>query len=509
MQAAALSQPMNSTTTQSIQPAVHELLAAVIFVFMTGYEAAVALPTTQFLPVLQGDEETRSAPFIAWFQDLSVQGYVEEEFVVSGTANVYSYVNVAIQPDVEVLKANVPYATRILVRRPVSPQRFNGTVFIEVLNATAGWDGDPIWQSTHEYMIRKGAAWVGMSTKPATVDFLRESWGQPPWPPRNASRYAGLSMPEFGQVWDMLSQIGALLKTPKSDDNPLSAFDVQRLIMVGYSQSAAYQVTYANSIHKGAQMPDGTSIYDGYYIAAGGAAAKHITGPTDATPESLTSGNGRNLTRVDAPVIRFQTQTEVVRSYVVRQSEADFPLLRFYEMAGGSHVDSHLNSLGGQALARDLGLPTGFCPTPVNPFNPIRIGFVQSALMEALDRWITSSIPPPASQFMQLAMKNGSTVLARDIDGNAVRGIRPPDIQVPLGTYEESNSGPGFCGLFGGFVPFDDSKLKILYKNHAAYLNRFIQAVENSIQEGFLLRQDGLAQRKFAAQSSIGKELVR
>lgn len=403
------------------------------------------------------------------------------------------------------LKANVPYATRILVRRPVSPGKFNGTVFVEVLNATAGWDGDPIWQSTHEYMIREGAAWVGVSTKPVTVDFLRESWGRPPYPARNTSRYADLSMPEFGQVWDMLSQTGALLKTPTSKDNPLSAFDVQRLIMVGYSQSVAYQVTYANSIHDRAQMSDGKPIYDGYYVAAGGG-AKHITGRTDTTPESLPPGDARNLIRVGVPVIRFQNQNEVIGAYVVRQWEVDFPLVRFYEMAGGSHVDAHLNFVGGQALGRDLGLPPSFCPTPENPYNPIRIGYVQSALMEALDQWIASNTPPPASRFMQLGRENfRNIVLVQDADGNAVGGIRPPDIQVPLGTYEGRNSGPGFCGLYGGFKPFDDTKLKMLYKNHDAYVSRFTKAVADAMQEGFLLPEDAQTQRDSAAQSSIAK----
>ena len=493
--------------TQQIQQTFRQqmLLVATFLIFIPAHVLATGLPTTQLLPVVQGDEETRSTPFIAWFEDLSVQGYTEEEYVASGSANVYSYAGSEMQPDIEVQKANLPYATRLLVRRPANPETFNGTVFVEVLNATAGWDGDPIWQSTHEYIIRQGATWVGVSTKPVSVDFLRDAWGRPPWPKRNASRYADLSMPEFGQVWDMMSQVGALLKTPASKDNPLGAFDVQRLIMVGYSQSAAYQVTYANSIHDSARMPDGKPIYDGYYIAAGGGSSKHITGPTDTSPESLPPGDSRNLTRASVPVIRYQNQTEVIRSYVVRQWEADFPLLRFYELVGGSHVDSHLNTVGGKALGRDLGLPPSFCPSPENPYNPIRIGYVQSALMEALDRWIAIGASPPASRFLQLSWENREISLAKDADGNVLGGIRPPDIQVPLGTYSGSNSGPGFCGLYGGFTAFDEEKLNTLYETHDAYVQRFKQTVEDSMQEGFLLLQDAQSQNELAIKSSIGK----
>lgn len=102
--------------------------------------SAISLPTTQLLPVVPGDPETRSTPFIAWFQDLSLAGYVEEEYSVTGLADIYGYVDDAAQsPEVEVIETDTPYTTRILVRRPEQPERFNGTVFLEVLNATAGW----------------------------------------------------------------------------------------------------------------------------------------------------------------------------------------------------------------------------------------------------------------------------------------------------------------------------------------------------------------------------------
>lgn len=465
------------------------------------------LPGTELLPILEGDEETRSTPFIAWFEDLGVDGYVEEEYLVSGGANIYAYIDdVAQRPEVEIVEQDVPYTTRMLIRRPVDPARFNGTVLVEVLNATAGWDGDPIWQSTSEYIIRSGAIWIGLSTKPVTVNFLRDSWGRAPWPTRNAERYESLAMPEFGQVWDILSQTGALLKTADSADNPLEDFGVQRLLMVGYSQSAAFQVTYINSFHEDARMPDGTAVYDGYYVSGGGARAKDVRAVTPQT-ENLPLGDARNFIQATAPVVRFQTQTEVVNfpSYPARQQDMDYPLLRTYEMAGGSHVDSHLGFVGGQALVRDLGLPPSFCPTPVFDYNPIRIGYVQSALLQVLDDWAAYGATPPASRFLSLVTENDAISLARDADGNAIGGVRPPDIQVPLGTYLESNEGPGFCGLFGGFVPFDEPTIRERYRNHGGYINRYTRAINNSVTERFLLREDARTLRTDAAGSSIGK----
>jgi hypothetical protein len=455
--------------------------------------------TTTRLEIVPGPVETRSTPFLAWYQDLSQVGYVEEEYLVSGKANIYEYIdNVAQRPEVGVATPDVPYVTRILVRRPIHPAHFNGTVFVDVLNATAGWDGDAIWYGTYEYIVRSGGAWVGVSTKPVTVNFLRDRWGRAPWPTRNADRYASLSMPAFGQVWDMMTQVGELVKSGGNPHNPFQGFDVERLIMVGYSQSASYQVTYANSFHERSRMSNGRPVYDGYYISAGGARAKDVTGASAAT-ENLPAGDLRNLIQVDAPVIRFQTQTEVVNfpSYTVRQSEPQYPWLRTYETAGGSHVDVWRDVEGGKALTRDLGLPASFCPAPANPINPLRTGYYESAAMENLIRWLSSGVEPPPSRFMELTTTStGAVALARDADGNVIGGVRPPDLRTPVGTYLESNSGPGFCGLYGGFSAFSEARLKQLYPQHGAYVSRFVQGVGDAVRERYLLQADAAQLRQ-------------
>src|SRR6266849_648735 len=60
--------------------------------------------------------------------DLEKLGYIEEEFFVSGTANVYDW---NADGSLIVRTANAPYTTRILVRRPATPSRFSGTVIVE------------------------------------------------------------------------------------------------------------------------------------------------------------------------------------------------------------------------------------------------------------------------------------------------------------------------------------------------------------------------------------------
>ena len=92
-----------------------------------------------------------------------------------------------------------------------------------------------------------------------------------------------------------------------------------------------------------------------------------------------------------------------------------------------------------------------------------------------------------------------------DADGNAVGGIRAPEIEVPLGTYLPTNSGPGFCFLYGGFDPFSESKLQQRYRNHGSYVSKMVRAVKRSKKEGFLLKEESAALRRMAARSDVGK----
>ena len=500
---------MVSSIYRSVPPAIGAVILALVA--QLGLAAA---PTTTLLPVVPGTPETRSTPFIAWFGDLGKLGYVEEEYLVSGDANVYEYVDDAAEsPDVQVVNPQVPYTTRILVRRPEKPRQFNGTLFLEILNPTAGWDGDPIWNNAFNYIPRSGAAWVGVSSKPVAVDFLRDSWGSPPFALRNNSRYASLSMPFFGQVWDILAQIGTLLKAAGDPNNPMAEFDVRRIILVGYSQSVAYQITFANSFHERTRLPDGSPVVDGYYVAAGGSSAK-IVNLLNAVPgpfgvqEGLALGDARNLLMVNAPVVRFQTQTEVVSpafgfTFTVRQTESDFPLVRTYEMAGGAHVDVATGAVGGVALNRDLGFPPfgAGCGLPINPIN---IGLVQSALLEVTDQWVRGADFPPPSRLFNLDLSTVPAIVVDD-DGNAVGGVRPPTIEVPLGRYVGNNTGGGFCFLFGGFDAFSDAEVASRYGSHGQYVRRVSQEATRAVGERFLLQPDARTLRNDAAQSAIGK----
>src|SRR4029077_14487882 len=112
--------------------------------------------------------------------DLAKLGYVEEEFFVSGAANVYDW---AADGTISVKTPNAPYTTRILVRRPASAARFSGAVIVEPLFPARRWDWSMMWGYSHDYFVEHGDAWIGV-TLPASVAGLQKF---------NPSRYASLS----------------------------------------------------------------------------------------------------------------------------------------------------------------------------------------------------------------------------------------------------------------------------------------------------------------------------
>jgi hypothetical protein len=79
--------------------------------------------------------------------DLAGHGYVEEEFFLRGTANVYDYDPAG---NVIVTRSGAPYENRIIVRRPADRRAFSGTVVVEIMNMTNRWDLDRMWLTSHD-----------------------------------------------------------------------------------------------------------------------------------------------------------------------------------------------------------------------------------------------------------------------------------------------------------------------------------------------------------------------
>ena len=188
--------------------------------------------------VAPGDS-SRNYIFFSSNHDLAGHGYVEEEFFISGTATRYATPN-QTNPDSSstgtVINpgSNNPYKTRVVVRRPSDPAKFNGVVLVEWYNVTNNFDAENIWFFDWENIMRSGYVWVGVSAQRVGVNALKD------WSP---TRYGTLDVTVGNTVNDdslrttCTRRPGRLGSVPVGVD-PLHGLVPTTIIATGESQSA-------------------------------------------------------------------------------------------------------------------------------------------------------------------------------------------------------------------------------------------------------------------------------
>lgn len=414
-------------------------------------------------------------PQLATQADLAGNGYVEEEFFFEGTANRYDTPALATGA---VAASGLPYKSRMLVRRPRDNGQFNGTVVVEWLNVTSGYNLDALWQSSANYFMRQGYAYVGVSAQ--RVGVHQAATGLKAWGP---TRYASLDVTAGGTVtddalsYDVFAQAAKAIAAPKGID-PLNGLAKRRTVLAaGVSQSEGRLVTYFNSIeplHK---------LFDGYYMFLG--------------------VGGKLRTDIDVKMLKINTENDVLllREGTARQDDSD--RLRTWEIAGTSHVSYPSTLVRGPILERDgLATAAAVCDKPtlsrVSPTPVLNAGY------EHLVRWVHDAKLPPTAARIELSTVGAPSTAVRDARGNALGGLRLADVAVPTATNTGVNSGAGFCSLYGSYEAFDAATLKALYPSHAAYVTAVKAAVADNVAAGYVLREDGDATIKAAEASTVG-----
>ncbi|MFQ5512107.1 MAG: alpha/beta hydrolase domain-containing protein [Candidatus Krumholzibacteriia bacterium] len=456
------------------------------------------------------------SPEVRAVADLDPQAaMVEEEYFVSGAATVYTYNDPPVRGEIIPLDPDLPYTTRIIVRRPTDSARFNGTVVIEWWNSTAGWDTSPVWDASAEYFARKGIVYVGVTNSTTSLDYLVDGCpllGVSLLGDTCGTRYAGLVMTENGQAFEMVSQIANLLKSASSE-NPLHPdYAVQRIFHAGQSQQGGSMVTYASAFH----FP----VNDGYFIQAAGGARPINFGPVCGEPGSpaypgctpaLTGDQRLVRTDLPVPVYRAMTGTDVASliagsSFAVAR-QTDILNFRYYEMPGTAHVTVHKNVEILPAVAANLlGLGPGplfledACSEPLNTLadGPMFGSYLYNAMWENMELHARFGTDPPHGELIEVA--DGAIVT--DAFGNARGGIRLPLLDVPIATYGVSNSaapdlpaslaalGNLFCIRSGTVTPFDLQTLETLYEGGDDFAAQTKQRIEALMTAGFLLAED-------------------
>jgi hypothetical protein len=469
-----------------------------------GVSAALSgCPSNVANPTLEGPVTGNGAPFIAATSfDLSEVGYTQAEYFMAGTAA--AYVNVGelgadgkwtVEP-----AAEAAYKTRILVYRPIAPERFNGTVIVEWLNVSGGLDAAPDWIMGHTELIRAGYAWVGVSAQIVGVE-----GGTPllpvlaiPLKTQNPERYGSLVHPGDSFSYDIFSQAGQAIRHPAGTD-PLGGLPIATVIAIGESQSAFRLVTYINAIHRLAD------IYDGYFVhSRGGVPLAALSEPP--LPAIPAPGTAPIRDDLDVPVLTFETETDLIILGYLTARQPDSDRFRLWEVAGTAHADTY--TLAGMADLGDspdaakpvistMPVPGVTCDSPINS-GPQH--FVQKAALAALNRWVREGTPPPIAPRLQV----DAGAIVRDAHGNALGGIRTPQVDVPIAAFSGIGQGSLVCQIFGSTMLFDEATLAALYPDHDAYVSAFNQATDQTVQAGFILAPDAELMKAAAAESDVG-----
>jgi Alpha/beta hydrolase domain len=390
--------------------------------------------------------------------------------------------------------------------------------------------------------------WVGVRWDPRTLttpfpqvryDHVYEQrYGVPPGTigaPANRATEVGKAM-----VADLADALRQSVLTMRGEEAERQFASVQRLTAYGHSQSGFLLRQLLNDPPSAANGGGAhhEPLFDGWLIA--GAKSAYDRWPTISAAGVVT---------LRSPIIRTEP-TPASYGYVMELgTEADMGFLRSpipgnefvrfgdtawyrsYEIAGAQHFgfgNIAVNGLSGAAillpdladslseLAAISGVPAdydlpvidAFDCVEAHPFinaNPLDWNPVTRALFGAMGEWITDGTPPPPSVWLTPAegeARYGDASMKRDSVGNALGGVRLPDVEVGRGRfYAVSPDSPPAGGNINAGAYFDRHDR---FRSHGGYVRAFATQANALLAARLLLEDDYEALITSAAESRVG-----
>ena len=420
---------------------------------------------------------SRPNAFHASMDALDAHGFVEQEFFIAGS------VDGSIELDGAV--ASRPYKTRLLVRRPLDPTRFNGTVVVEWLNAALGYDLELGWPMFNDLIMRDGYAWVGISALPAGIEYLKkwdpQRYGSLTHPAETASAERSVTAASENYSDAMFAKMAAVLRTPGAVD-PLSGSRPQKLLAFGSAGAAIRLKPFINNLMVG------SSPYDGYFVHA-------------------TAGGGKLRENLDVPVLYLNSEWEIPAFVEVRQPDSRF--FRYWEVPGSSHIARlSEDTLIGQSRRDQGDVWSRRCD-----FGRavVSVEYASRAALHHVNEWVRTGTQPPHAQPARVDPSTSPPTAVRDRHGNTLGGVRLPHLDAPTGRHmgEGTPRDDRVCFLTGGYIPFDAATLASLYPTHAAYVSSVKAAAGRAMKAGHLLEADAQAIVADAERSPVGQNTPR
>jgi L-ascorbate metabolism protein UlaG (beta-lactamase superfamily) len=458
--------------------------------------------------------------------------FVEEEFLISGRANLYDWPTAANQ-DLQIIYRDAPYTTRVLMRRPADLSKFSGNVYVEVMNPARGYDSSIVFSYMVDRILENGDAWVGISTgqvmaglkrydpvRYAPVNMLNPAplaqWACPPAPTPAAGQAGGgggggqVAAPpsprpqplENGLRFDMFSQVARWVKSEDAS-NPLAPGQVDFVYMV--SHTGGDVGTYVASVAREARQPNGGPIYDGYIIKTGsgvGALRNCGAGPS----EGVFPGYHGRLP--GAPIIQLKMQSDVPNQ---RRPDSDDPndTFRMYEVAGTTHsdrwpyrlfpVNEEMRKMIDFETDLDRGVvtenyPYGYsCNVEGAIQNDFPLPYIVRGIMANLDALKRKGTPMPRTQPIKTVGESYNRAPdVVDEHGNPIGGLRSVWVDVPTKTWYVHIPGAfGTCYDMGYSVDWPLTKIQAVYGSIPNYVRLANASIDKMVAERIVTRADG------------------
>ena len=461
--------------------------------------ALVSIPTASFAsPTTATESEDTSVPAAALTEvdvpgttplgaaavDLASLGYTEREFYADGLANRYAGAETGAMQTAQVIDGDWPYSTRVLVRTP-EPERFNGTLIIEWANVTIGQDGEFLFAEVYEHLLREGYAVAAVSAQRVGVEHLKR------WSPErygdlsvdvNACGIDGTSLCTGDPLsWDILSQVSKALKGDSGGDAPLPGLEVQNVIASGQSQSAARLTVYYNTIQPLYGFFDGFVYED----QAGQLRSDQAVPAISVNSDAFAFGPARTTS----------THTRV------------------WEVAGGTHASLYGSQYMDDVIVRDQSLlgpngPISFTdwiePSCVvlPAFSTVNTGLVLNAAIESVREWILTGKPAAPSKLFD---RDAAGVPVRDVDGNALGGVRLAQLTAPTAFLSPRNGVAFPCSVSGQHRYLTEDELTARYGTHDNYVKQVRTAMHEAQKNGYILKFDEKAAVDEAKASDVAR----
>lgn len=439
--------------------------------------------------------------------DVTAFGYREQEYFFEGEAKTFPPSD--LPPAV--------YRSRMIAWTPVDPSRFNGTTLVEWAHVSdfGQFELTVVINALSTMLEEEGYAYVLVSAEEGGVcDQGVTGCTATSLKGVAAGRYDELHHPGDAYSFDIFNQALQAIKYP-SGTTPLGGLGTRFVIVTGFQPSIDKWFPAGAPPGTGASSPFGINGPLNAYLANG---ADHAAQLADAVLIDAAAP------AVEPATYRVPTLHHLDESAIRRVPTPDSPLHVTWEVVGTPHTDrwmaDHIRIPSAQPMVklnradeearRDRfddfgqdGAPGGeICAPSRSTGNLFPRRFTLNAALSSLQHWLESGIPAPGAPRIERVPAVPDTPamkLARDLDGNAIGGLRLPIVEVPVASYNGEA-----CVQAGTTMLLPAERLAALYPSHQSYVAQLLAGVDAAVASGFLLCRDAATIMRKASASAIG-----